>query len=99
MAHLPSQRANRTEQQTVSLQRRVVHAVYEGAEFNALLGRLPRAVRRTVEPAPPGELGLIVEVVSADDCTLTSVFAHVPPATDVTRELSRMEARALTALE
>lgn len=74
--------------------RRVVHAVLESEEFNALLKRLPRAMRRTAEPASPGELGLILEIVSAEDCTLTTVLAHVPRGSDVTRELSRLEAVA-----
>jgi hypothetical protein len=74
--------------------RRVVHAVLESEEFNAVLKRLPRAIRRTAEPASPGELGLIVEIVSAEDCTPTTVLAHVPRASDVTREVSRLEARA-----
>jgi hypothetical protein len=78
----------------MSNRRRVVHAVLESEEFNALLKRLPRAVRRTTQPASPGELGLIVEIVSAEDCTLTTVWAHVPRASDVTSELSLLEARA-----
>lgn len=78
----------------MSARRRVVHAVYECEEFNALLGRLPRAIRRSVEPAPPGHIGLIVQVVSADDCTLATIRAHVPAQADVTRALSRLEAAA-----
>lgn len=74
--------------------RRVVHAVYESDEFNALLRRLPRAIRRSAEPAPPGHVGLIVQIVSADDCTLATSCAHVPAQTDLTRELSRLEAAA-----
>lgn len=74
--------------------RRVVHAVYESDEFNALLRRLPRAIRRSAEPAPPGHVGLIVQIVSAGDCTLATSCAHVPAQTDLTRELSRLEAAA-----
>lgn len=82
----------------MSARRRAVHAVFESEEFNALLWRLPRAVRRAIEPAQPGELGLVVEIVSADDHTLATVCAHVPRATDVPRELSRLEARAYRQL-
>ena len=78
----------------MSARRRVVHGVYECDEFNALLGRLPRAIRRSVEPAPPGHVGLIVQIVSADDCTLATIRAHVPAQTDLNRELSRLEGAA-----
>lgn len=74
--------------------RRVVHAVYESDEFNALVRRLPRAIRRSVEPAPPGHVGLIVQIVSADDCALATVRAHVPARANLTDELSRLEAAA-----
>jgi hypothetical protein len=71
----------------MSRHRRIVHAVYKSDEFNALPRHLRRAVRRTVEPDPPGGArGLIVEIVSGDNCTQATVCAHVPPATDVTRE-------------
>lgn len=82
----------------MSAPRRVVHAVYQCDEFNALLRRLPRAIRRSAEPAPPGHVGLIVQIVSADDCTLTTIRAHVPAQTDLTGELSRLEAAALEQL-
>lgn len=78
----------------MSARRRVVHAVYEADEFNALLRRLPRAVRRSVEPAPSGHVGLIVQIVSADDCTLATTRGHVPAQADLTRELCRLEATA-----
>jgi hypothetical protein len=71
-----------------------VHAVYEPDEFNALVSRLPRAIRRAVEPAPPGHIGLIVQIVSAEDCTLATVRDHVPAHADVARALSRLEAVA-----
>lgn len=78
----------------MSARRRVVHAVYQCDEFNALLRRLPRAVRRSAEPAPPGHVGLIVQIVSADDCPLATIRAHVPAQTDLARELSRLETAA-----
>lgn len=78
----------------MSARRRTIHAVYERREFNALLRRLPRALRRSVEPAPPGHVGLIVEIVSAEDCTLATVCSHVPAHSDLPRELSRLQAAA-----
>jgi hypothetical protein len=82
----------------MSARRRVVRGVFESDEFNALLWRLPRAVRRALEPVGPGELGLIVEIVSDDDCTLITVGAHVPRAADVPAELGRLETRAYRQL-
>lgn len=78
----------------MTARRRVLHAVYERDEFNALLGRLPRAIRSSVQPAPPGHVGLVVQIVSHDDCALATVRAHVPARTDLARELSRLEALA-----
>ena len=72
----------------------MLQAVYERAEFNALLVRLPRSARRSVEPAPLGHLGLIVQIVSADDCVLSTVREHVPAECDVSLELARLEVKA-----
>jgi hypothetical protein len=80
----------------MSARRRVLRAVYERADFNALRLRLrlPRPVRRSIEPAPPGHVGLVVQIVSSDDCALVTVREHVPENTDVTVELARLEAKA-----
>jgi hypothetical protein len=43
----------------MSARRRVLRAVYGRADFNALRLRLPRAVRRSIEPAPPDHVGLV----------------------------------------
>lgn len=76
------------------LRRRVLHAVYERDDFNALLSGLPRAIRSAVEPAPPGHVGLIVQIVSDDDCALATVRGHAPAQADLAQELSRLEAVA-----
>lgn len=73
---------------------RVVRAVCDADEFNALRHRLPRAARRSVEPAPAGHVGLIVEIVSGDDRTLTTVRSHLPAGVDRASELSRLEHEA-----
>jgi len=78
----------------MSGRRRALRGVYERADFNALRSRLPRAVRRSVEPAPPGHLGLVVQIVSADDYALATVRGHVPVECDVRSELARLEAKA-----
>ncbi len=74
--------------------RRALHAVLNAEEFNALRLRLPRSARRGVDPAPPGHVGIIVQIVSRDDCRLASVCAHVPAQADLAQELSRLEATA-----
>ena len=59
---------------------RVLRAVCDAEEFNAMRGRLPRVARRSVTPAPAGHIGLIVQIVSADDRPLTAVFSTLPSA-------------------
>jgi hypothetical protein len=78
---------------------RVLRAVYDAHQFNALRHRLPRVARRSVEPAPPGHVGLIVQIVSADDRPLTAAWSHVPDNADPTHELSRLEAKARRQLQ
>jgi hypothetical protein len=58
--------------------RRALRGVCERADFNALRSRLPRSVRRSFERAPAGHLGLVVQIVSADDYTLATLRGHVP---------------------
>jgi hypothetical protein len=77
-----------------SARRRVLQAVYGRADFNALRLRLPRAERRSIEPAPPGHIGLAVQIVSNDDSALVTVREHVPETTDVSVEFARLEAKA-----
>lgn len=79
-------------------ERRTLHAVLNADEFNAQRLRLPRSARRGIDPAPPGHIGMIVEIVNRDDCRLASVCAHVPAGADLSRELSRLEARAYDLL-
>jgi hypothetical protein len=78
----------------MSAGRRVLRAVYQASEFNALLLRLPRRLRRAVDAAPPEHVGLVVQIVTSDDCTLTTVREHVPADANLPRELARLEAVA-----
>jgi hypothetical protein len=78
--------------------RRALHAVLNAEEFNALRQRLPRSARRGIDPAPSGHIGMIVQIVNRDDCRLASAYGHVPAGADVSRELSRLEARAYALL-
>ena len=77
---------------------RVVRSVCDADEFNALRHRLPRAARRSVNPAPAGHVGLIVQIVSGDDRTLTTVWSHLPAGVDPAGELSRLEDTARARL-
>jgi hypothetical protein len=55
---------------------RVARAICPRDEFNALRDRLPRSVRRDVEPVPPGHVGLLVQAISGVDCPLMTVYGH-----------------------
>ena len=88
VADVSSHRGHRARHRTMTNRRRVVHAVLESEEFNAVLKRLPRAIRRTAEPASPGELGLIVEIVSAET-------AHRPPSWPTCQERATSQASSL----
>ena len=83
----------------MTTQRRVLSAVYQSCEFNALLLRLPRRLRACVDLAPPEHVGLVVQIVTSDDCTLATVSEHVPASADLGYELARLEARALRELD
>jgi len=76
----------------------VLRAIYQASEFNALLSRLPRRLRCSTDAAPPEHVGLMVQIVTSDDCTLTTVGGHVPADADLPRELARLEAKARRAL-
>jgi len=71
-----------------------VRAVFDADQFNALRHRLPRATRRSVEPAPADHIGLIVQIVSGDDQILAVTWSHIPATADASQELSRLETQA-----
>jgi hypothetical protein len=73
---------------------RIVRAVFDADQFNALRHRLPRATRRSVEPAPADHIGLIVQIVSGDDQILAVTWSHIPATADASQELSRLETQA-----
>jgi hypothetical protein len=78
----------------VSCRRRALHAIYERADFNALVMRLPRSIRRSIEPAPRGHVGLVVQILSTDDCALATAREQFPADRDVELQLTRLEAKA-----
>ena len=78
----------------------VLHAVHAPDDFNAMREALPQAVRRMVEPAPPGHVGLTVQAVSKDDdFPLVTLYEHIPSSADAVAALSELEARVHKALE
>ena len=78
----------------------VLHAVHARDEFNSMREGLPQAVRRTVEPAPPGHVGLTVQAVSRDDdVALVTLYEHIPDSANAVAALSELEARVHRALE
>jgi hypothetical protein len=53
--------------------------VLDQREFNELRMRLPRAVRRDVEPAPEGHVGLVVQaIVGSEGVPLAALYRSVP---------------------
>jgi hypothetical protein len=49
-------------------------------EFNKMRSRLPRAVRRRIEPARDGHVGLVVQAVAGDqgEAPLAALFDNTP---------------------
>ena len=77
---------------------RIRSYVLDRREFNALRMRLPRAVRRNVEPAPEGHVGLIAQAtVGSEDVALAALYGSVPAdsAADGTQTLERELAERL----
>ena len=66
--------------------------VLERREFNEMRMRLPRAVRRGVEPAPEGHVGLIAQALTGDEAgTPLSVLYGSVPASLAADGLSKLE--------
>jgi hypothetical protein len=72
---------------------RLAREICPREEFNALRDRLPRAVRRDVEPVPPGHVGLLVQAISGVDCPLITVYGHVRADDDPADAFAGMERR------
>jgi hypothetical protein len=72
--------------------------VLDRRKFNELQMRLPRAVRRDVEPAPEGFVGLVAQaIVGSEDVPLAVLYGSVPAsmAADGARTLERELAERL----
>lgn len=86
---------------TVNAEHRPVHeprcqilrAVCGRDEYNSIRAELPRRVRRDVEPAPEGHVGLMAQAVAEDGCPLMTLYEHVPESTKLDEAFSGLEAR------
>jgi hypothetical protein len=74
--------------------RKVLRGIFNAQEYNAMRRRLPRSIRRDIDAAPPGHVGLVVEIVTANDCRLVTVYDHVPAQADLAREMAHLESVA-----
>jgi hypothetical protein len=78
----------------------MLNAAHARDEFNAMREGLPQAVRRKVEPVPPGHIGLTAQAVSKDGgVPLLTLYEHIPGSADAIAALSALEARVRKALE
>lgn len=73
---------------------RVRSYVLERREFNAIRMRLPRAVRRNVEVAPEGHVGLVAQAVVGEEGSLPlAVLYDTAPACVAADGAQRLERR------
>lgn len=73
---------------------RVRSYVLERREFNAIRMRLPRAVRRNVEVAPEGHVGLFAEAIVGEEGSLPlAVLYDIAPAGVAAEGARRLERR------
>lgn len=72
---------------------RLARGVCPREEFNALRDRLPRSLRRDVNPVPPGHVGLLVQAISGLDWPLLTVYGHVRADADPTDAFAGLERR------
>ena len=72
---------------------RVCSYVLDRRDFNAIRMRLPRAVRRDVQPVPEGNVGLVAQAIVGEegDLPLAVLYDNAPArvATEGVRTLER----------
>jgi hypothetical protein len=68
--------------------------VLDRCDFNDIRMRLPRAVRRNVEAAPEGHVGLVAQAIvgEGDDLPLAVLYDSAPPSV-ATEGMRRLEQR------
>jgi hypothetical protein len=77
---------------------RIARGICQREEFNALRERLPRSVRRDVDPVPPGHIGLLVQALAGEDFLVLAVYGHTRADADPSRALAELERRLLAQL-
>ncbi len=77
---------------------RIARGVCQREEFNSFRDRLPRSVRRDVEPVPPGHIGLLVQAVAGEDSPTLSLYGHVRADADPLTALAALERQLLARL-
>jgi hypothetical protein len=71
----------------------IARGLCQREEFNRHRDRLPRSVRRDVDPVPPGHVGLLVQAITGEDVPLMAIYGHVPADIDPSGALADMERR------
>jgi hypothetical protein len=83
-----------TDERSPGQQWRVRSYVLARRDFNEIRMRLPRAVRRDVELAPEGHVGLVVQaIVGEEGATPLAVLYDNAPAAVATEGMQRLEQR------
>jgi hypothetical protein len=73
---------------------RVCSYVLDQRDFNDIRMRLPRAVRRDVEAAPEGHVGLVAQAVVGDEGDLPlAVLYDSAPASVASESMKKLERR------
>lgn len=73
--------------------------VLDRRDFNAIRTRLPRAVRRDVQPVPEGSVGLIAQAIVGDEGDLPlAVLYDNAPARVATEGVQTLERRLMELL-
>jgi hypothetical protein len=72
---------------------RLARCICPRDEFNALRDGLPRSVRREVDLAPPGHLGLLLQAITGADYPLLTVYGHVHADVDPADAFAALEQR------
>ena len=76
----------------------IARGLCQREEFNQHRDRLPRSVRRDVDPVPPGHVGLLVQAITGEDVPLMAVYGHVPADIDPSGALADLERRLRSLL-
>lgn len=88
-----------TPQDPVARRRwRLQSYVLDRREFNEIRMRLPRAVRRDVQPAPEGHVGLVAQAVAGEDGDLPIAVLYDNAPASLAKERVRNLEQRLTEL-